>query len=350
MASLRLKRPAVRTLLLAAVFVITASGLTEFVLRLGPVRDVLPAPSLGSGHQNFDLKLARLDAFIKKEGGVDCIFLGPSTVNYGLDPEVVRDAYKSRTGKDLRCFNFGLAALNNVVMADLVNILIDRCHPRFILIGTFPGQERFGRNTADLLLANPWFTSRLGQKSFRGWLLEHSLAYRYFLRFRLWLEHPNFSKLVNNLEARTRPDGFTWSPKAMPEIENPPDPKAEREYFRRFAHFRMSRSQLAALDRVLQAKARVGLAVLEMPIHPTALSFFGNGAKDYAQVVSSTRARAERAGIPFWSTAGLALPAHCWRDRHHLNTAGARILSLWLEPKLEASLGVGPAARPGGRP
>ncbi len=350
MSSLRLKRPVGRTLGLAAVFVVLTAAAAELVARLEPVQSALPAPSLGSGHQNFDLKLARLDAFVRKEGGVDVIFLGPSTVNYGLDPEVIRRTYRARTGTDLRCFNFGLAALNNAVMADLVNILVDRYHPGFIVLGTFPGQERFGRNTADRLLSNPWFTARLGRKSFRGWILDRSLAYRYFLRFRIWLEHPNFSRLLSNLEARTRFDGFTRSERAMPGIEKQPNRRTEREFYRRFAHFRIGRGQLAALERVLKAKSRVGLAVLEMPIHPTALSFFGGGPEDYARVVNATRVRAERAGVPFWAPAGLGLPSGCWKDRHHLNSAGARILSLWVAPKLAESLKAGGTSGPGDEP
>lgn len=349
MSSLRLKRPLGRTFLLASMFFVLAVGLAELAARLAPVQALLPAPSLGSGHQNFDLKLARLDAFVRKEGGVDCIFLGPSTVNYGLDPEVVRSAYRARTGRDLRCFNFGLAALNNAVMSDLVDILVDRYHPGFMVLGTFPGQERFGRNTANRLLANPWFATRLGRRSFRGWLLDHSLAYRYFLRFCVWLEHPNFSRLLSNIEARTRPDGFTRSLKTMPGIEKPPGRRTEREFYRRFANFRMGRGQLAGLERVLKAKSRVGLAVLEMPIHRTALAFFGGGPEDYTRVVEAIRVRAGRAGVPFWTPEGLGLPANCWKDRHHLNAAGARVLSLWLEPKIEESFKDAGSAGPGGR-
>lgn len=327
-----------RTLVLAALILVLAAGLAETIVRLGPVQRRLPAPSLGSGHQNFDLKIALLDAFVKKEGGLDCLFIGPSTVNYGINPAVVRATFRRYTGHDLRCFNFGLAALSNPTTRLLMRLLVDRYHPRNIILGCFTGQDRFGVSTEERLAANPWVNYVLGRRTFRGWLTEHSVAFRYFLRLTIWLKQPDFSASVSALERQTAPDGYSGTLRIMPNIDRRPDPVKERENYVRFGHFSISPEHLRALEDLLRFKSRVGLAVVEMPIHPTYLDFFGNGKADFDRVTEETRARAESRGVPYWSPDELRFPSRAWWNRIHLNSNGADILSRWLGRKLAAGM------------
>lgn len=349
-STLRLTKPYGQTLLLAAVILLVLVGLVETLSRIEAIQARLPAPSLGSGHQNFDLKLALLDAFVKKEGGVDCILLGPSAVNYDLAPSVIRNAFRHQTGNDIRVFNFGLAALNNPVAAAVMRILVDRFHPRLVILGVFPGEEHFGRATAQRLMSNPWVNQQMGRPSFNGWLLDHSLAYRYFMRFCVWLKQPDFSESIRRLERQTSPDGFTKTTKTMPNIDDPPDPLLEREYFIRYGHFQVAPSHLAAMDDLLRFKTEVELAVLEVPIHSTFMVFFGNGKADYDQVLAETQKRARRQNVLFWSTSQVRIPSEGWWNRNHLNVAGAQILSLWLGEKLAEAVKQGQLKDPGDRP
>jgi len=349
-ATLRLTRPYGRTLLLAALILVIFVGLLETLSRIEAVQARLPTPSLGSGHQNFDLKLARLESFVKKEGGVDCILLGSSTVNHDLAPSVIRKAFREGTGKDIRVFNFGLAGLNNPVTVALVRILVDRYHPQLIILGIFPGEEHFGRATGERLMSNPWVNQQLGRRSFSGWLLDHSLAYRYFLRFCVWLKQPEFSRSIRSLERQTLPDGFTTTTTSMPNIDDPPDPVREREYFVRYGHFQVAPSHLEAIDDLLRFKTKVELAVLELPIHPTFMAFFGRGKADYDPAVAETRKRAQREDVLFWSASQVRIPSEGWWNRNHLNAAGAQVLSLWLGERLAEAVKQGQLKNPGGRP
>lgn len=308
--------------------------LGEGLLRLEPVQSLLPAPSLGTGHQNFDCKLAGLDAFVRREGGVDCIFLGPSTVNYGINPAVVRASYRRFTGNDLRCYNFGLGSLSNPAARIVMQVLIRRYHPANIVLGTFAGQDRFGEETEDRLTTNAWVEYQLGHRTFRGWLLEHSVALRYFLRLLVWVEHPRFSISISRLEAQTEPNGFTRTLETMPNIEQPPNPVRERQFFVRFEHFSVSPEHLQALEDMLRLKSQVGLAVVEMPIHPTYMAFFGRGKADFDEAISQTRLRAENQGLLYWAPEDLHFAPDQWWNRYHLNAAGAKIFSAWLGEKI----------------
>jgi hypothetical protein len=347
-ATLRLARPFGRTLLLAALILVALIGLIETLSRVEAVQERLPAPSFGSGHQNFDLKVARLEAFVRKEGGVDCILLGSSTVNYDLVPSVMRKAFRRRTGKDIRIFNFGLAGLNNPVAATVMRILVDRFRPRLVILGLFPGEEGFGRATAQRLLSNPWVKQQLGKTSFNGWLLDHSRAYRYFMRFCVWLKQPEFSRSVQRLERQTSFDGFTRTIRSMPNIDSPPDPVLEREFFIRFGHFQVAPSHLKALDDLLRFKGKVELAVLEVPIHPTFMAFFGGGKADYDLAMNETRKRAQRDDVPYWSASQVRIPSAGWWNRNHLNVSGAEVLSLWLGETLADEVKNGRIKDPGG--
>lgn len=349
-ATLRLTRPYGRTLLLAALILLVLAGLVETLSRVGAIQAHLPAPSLGSGHQNFDLKLARLEVFIKKEGGVDCILLGSSTVNYDLVPSIMRKTFRHGTGKDIRVFNFGLAGLSNPATVALMKILVDRFHPRLIILGIFPGEENFGRATGERLMSNPWVNQKLGRPSFNGWLLDHSLAYRYFMRFCVWLKQPEFSRSIRRLERQTAPDGYTKSTRAMPNIDDPPDPVQEREYFVRYGHFQVAPSHLEAVDNLLRFKTKVELVVLEVPIHSTFMAFFGHGKSDYDLAVAETRKRALREEVPFWSASQVRIPSEGWWNRNHLNLAGAQVLSRWLGERLAEAVNQGQLKNPGGRP
>jgi hypothetical protein len=348
--TLRLTRPYGRTLLLAAVILVLLVGLLETLSRIDAIRARLPAPSLGSGHQNFDLKLARLEDFIKKEGGVDCILLGPSTVNQDLAPSVIRTAFLRRTGKNIRIFNFGLAGLNNPVAATVMKILVDRFHPRLVILGVFAGEEGFGLSTAQRLMSNPWVNQQLGRPSLNGWLLDRSLAYRYFMRFCIWLKQPEFSRFIRRLEGQTLLDGFTRTTRSKPNIDKPPDPIRAREFFDRFGHFQIAPSHLEALDDMLRFKTRVEMVFLELPIHPTFMSFFGHGKDDYDLAIEEIRKRAQRDHVPYWSASQVRIPISGWRNRNHLNAAGAQILSLWLGDELAEAVKQGRLKNPGGRP
>lgn len=349
-ATLRLTRPYGRTLLLAALILLVLVGLVETLSRIEAIQARLPAPSLGSGHQNFDLKLARLEAFVKNEGGVDCILLGSSTVNHDLVPSVMRKAFRDQTGKDIRIFNFGLAGLNNPVTVAMVRILVNRYHPRLIILGIFPGEENFGRITNQRLMSNPWVNQQLGRRSFNGWLLDHSRAYRYFMRFCVWLKQPDFSRSIRRLERETSPDGYTKTTRTMPNIDDPPDSVREREFFVRYGHFQVAPSHLEAINDLFRFKPDVELAVLEMPIHPTFMVFFGQGKADYDLAVAETRNRARREDVLFWSTSQVRIPSEGWWNRNHLNRTGAQVLSLWLGERLAEAVKQGKLKDPGGRP
>lgn len=346
-STLQLSRPFGRVLFLAALLLMVMAGLAEVLARLDAVQARLPAPSLGSGHQNFDLKVARLERFVKKEGGVDCILLGSSTVNYGLDPEAIRRAHRSRTGKEIRCFNFGLAGLNTPMASAMIRILVDRFHPKLVILGIFPGEESFGRAAGQHLMSNLWVNQQLGRRSLSGWLLEHSMAYRYFLRFCIWLKQPAFSRSTRHLEHQTAPDGFTRTTKVMANIDDPPDPVRERELFIRYGHFQIAPSHLAAIDELLAFKSRVELAVVEMPIHPTTMAFFGRGRADYDQAIAETRKRVLQHGVPFWSAAETKIPKEGWWNRNHLNWTGAQVFSVWLEDRMAEAVSRGLLKEPG---
>jgi hypothetical protein len=66
----------------------------ELLLRVPAVIERLLLPSVGSGSDLLDFKVEYLERFARLHGDVDCLFLGPSTVNRGIDPTLVSDAFQ----------------------------------------------------------------------------------------------------------------------------------------------------------------------------------------------------------------------------------------------------------------
>jgi len=133
----------------------------------------------------------------------------------------------------------------------------------------------------------------------------------------------------------------------MANIDAPPDPVRERELFIRYGHFQIAPSHLAAIDELLGFKSQVELAVVEMPIHPTTMAFFGRGKADYDLAIAETRKRVLQHGVPFWSAAEIQIPREGWWNRNHLNRTGAQIFSAWLENRMADAVSRGLLAEPG---
>ena len=83
-----------------------------------------------------------------------------------------------------------------------------------------------GVETAEKFLADPWVQYRLGNFSVRGWLAEHSAAYRYFLAYRNWMAWDfagNHSLVLRRTGALT-PDGYDIENRVAEDPYRPPDP------------------------------------------------------------------------------------------------------------------------------
>lgn len=315
-------------------------GIAEYTARVGFFQAILTPPTMGSRHYQLGHKLMLLDAQLKRNGGIDCIVIGSSMVDVGFDPRAFGQAYQEVTGRDLRCFNFGIDASSATSTATLVQILIEDYHPRLLIFGTDPRDYAITsveRGPA-VILDTVWVKHRLGRFSLEGWLLEHFYLYRY---------RPHLGRLVrfnfeNTLWSNTKinfeilPNGFTPLDKVSAYINDPPkleDDSYEVRYYNAiYSPYQILDENLAALEKIMDYNGRgTQVIVVEMPVTDGLYYFFGNGEKDYNRFVERMDTLAGLHQIPFWRTEPLdSIPDNGWADYSHLNTTGAEIFSTWL--------------------
>jgi hypothetical protein len=342
--SLKIERPLGgvlwRALLLLAVLLAAAEGLA----RSAWVQQRLEVASLGNYHYQFEIKWFQLQRYVQAHGGVDVLFLGSSLVNSGIQPQEVNRAFVEASGEpELRIFNFGVEGLTVQPNSVVARLLAESFHPGVIIFGTEIRDyaANNGVETAEKFLSDPWLRYRLGEFSLRGWLAEHSAAYRYFLAYRNWMSW-GFAEshgLVLRRSAALTADGYDVENRVAEraQLEVDPSNPEDAEALAIFAGFRIDEGRLADLQALLDLQQAAGVRVLvvEMPVTPQFYQLFEQGQAAHDEFVQVVSAQVEAAGSVFYpALPEEQLPEDGRSDRVHLSKYGAavfsRTLGTWL--------------------
>jgi hypothetical protein len=305
----------------------------ETIARSPAIRTRFPFHSVNSPNPDFDARLQALDRVATSDGRVDCIILGSSMVNNGFDQEAWNQAFGRLARVDLTCVQFGIGGMVAAQVGDIAQILDDAYNPQIIVYGTSARDYSDVIDEANILGANdildtPWVRYRLGRGfTLEGWLIDHSYAFHYSLGIRQWLHAP----------ARSR---HHQPARAPVDLSQPPDPVLEQGLYQVLANYDVSPRGLAGLEKVLALEdGGVQVFVVEMPVHPTYVHFFGRGEKDIAMFREQVGSAAAARNVPFWPVdPNLSLPDSNWMDRNHLNAQGRTAFTQWLASKLAAEL------------
>ena len=321
-ATLRLTFPCGKTPALALALLALVWGLAEGVARAPQTELQDTFSSVGSSDADFDRHVAALD-YQAASGPIECIVLGSSMVLSGFSPNTFTEVYRDETHTHLSCANFGVSGLEAWQMADVARLLVQRYHPRLLIVGT--SARDYSDPVGDLwldsagdLTQTPWVRYQLGRGlSPEGWLTEHSYAFRYWLGARNWVR------------ASGQP---APGPHPVIDLTQPPDRRVEGASYDLLAHYQISPRSLAGLNDLLTLpKQGVPVLLVEMVVHASYLAFFGRGQQDQ-DLFRATVAQAARAhGVAFLpADPTLPLPNADWSDRNHLGAPGAAVFSAWL--------------------
>lgn len=360
--TLRLSPSFYKRLLLYPLLTIVGLMLIEAVLRiLLPHWDFLPPRSYGLQYRRLEVQLARLDQLVADYGAVDCIFIGSSLVEHGIDPARFEAAYQAALGEKIHCFTMGLGSITASGQAATVEMLIHRYHPALIVVGT----EARAYNEAQLLkLGNhvtqaeqhlpdeAWMRYQRGDWTLQGWLFDQSgLAQAYQLvgaGFRLDAQNETLAQAL----AQTR-NGYTPLRGQVVEVSQTVNrihpQEGDLRHLAFFAVYNMAANDLAGLQRMAQLgggdNCRGGhlcapttqIVILEMPVHPSYLDYFAEGSNAHQRFIQTVRQIADAEGVLFWQStpqASALIPAEGWNDRYHVNELGTPILTNWLAEQI----------------
>jgi len=282
----------------------------------------LPPPSVGADSFEFDTKAYYLEQSIRQRGALDCLIVGDSMTNNGIDPRLIEDAYRAETGSSIHCFNFGLPALFLDASGPLAAALVDRFQPKLLILVL---SARDFETSVDFPIryvgASDWSQQHLGRPSLRGWAVNSLYGYRYFLSSQYWLTPSNRTRFFETWHTIT-PQGFTpiYGFGEAREF-SAPGPEFQRT----------NEAAQTGFDQLLELKQEgINLLVIDAPIRPDFYSaYHDNYFQPYLHYMQTTLSEYE---IPFWLTRDLSesVPSEAWYDLQHINEKGVPLTGAWM--------------------
>jgi hypothetical protein len=220
---------------------------------------------------------------------------------------------------------------NATALADAV---ITRFHPKVIIYPVLSRDISHLVATADFIEKSDWLKANRGEVTPKGWLVNHSYAYRYFLTWRYWLVTGNRAKMTSEVKWLT-PEGFqpaagirdpypanlTMTPKRLAEVWADPTRRPALEAF------------LALQKRGVRIVLVEGPVYRDPSVDPATIPSWQIYENQY---IATFQQIADENGIPFWRSDAVAIqiPKLLWYDWIHLNGEGAVPFSQWLGEQL----------------
>lgn len=310
----------------------------EVAARLNAFNEVFPFRSLGMSETIFQLKWQRITEFQGSRGNVDAIILGSSLVNTGIDPDEVSRIFSEETGYTFNLFNYGVEGFT-IESSELASqILANTYHPSLIIIGTEMRDYYAVSGTAahqDFVPA-AWTRYQTGDFSPYGFLISHSVALQVAISAANWMI-PDFIDNYHsgiyryntmNLTGYECDHAINLSVNQPVDLSDPQEQHLQDLYL----GFEADPDRIAALQQMITYLTGQGIAVvvLDMPINPTALSYYG-GETEYQEYHTLIQQTVEDAGgIYIPAPSPESIPEDGWANRHHLNINGAPVFSQYV--------------------
>jgi len=331
--TLKITFPFGKTLLSAIVLFPTILLGIEFLFRNTNLYADLPPPTLNSkfNFPEIDVKYQIFESRNKVEK-FDCLLLGNSMVDYGIDPDEIKTYKLSNNSIRPNCFNFALEALMPETSSILAKALINKHGLSSIVLGISAidfAEKSFGTRNLNQI---PWFQYLTGQNSFEGWLIDHFIIYRYFLstnKYRV----PYYQNETNNLKLMIDQNGQQIREKENTVYQVNPVIKIPD-----FTLYQPDVSGLASFGEL--RKNNIKITVIEMPVNPKFLPYYvQKGEKGYEDLfIKPIESLLQKENIQFVRSqpeVAQVVTPDGWLDYSHLNDKGATQFSRWLALKID---------------
>lgn len=320
------------------IYLVVFVGLAEAVLRLPIVTAHLPRPEPTLWHAALiQAKIDYLKAF-QATAGVDILFIGNSTVQAGVDPQVFDTVRGKPAASGPGAFNAAIEGLPPYGVFNFLEIYLRYAHPKIIIYGVTP--QDFNSNS-------PWAQdvtdrvkhSLLAQaEARRGWqgkviasLLEYSSFYRYRFVLHQLLLQGGFPP--PSPDVYFDPRGYQAVKGRLSDV-----PEADRGIYHNKAgvmNYSTRGEQLESMrDLIAYCLAHnIQLILVNMPLADDYYSNF-DSPEDYQTYIASLQALASEYNLPLWDMEHLPQASNFtdadFADFNHLNRPGAEKLSTLL--------------------
>jgi len=323
-STLHLHRKTGQVLIFALILLVLVVLAVEGCLRLAVKSGHMPDPGPGTNNADLNYKLPMLDQLVRVDGPIDCIFIGSSMTNDGIDPEVFSQHYAELSGRKVTCFNFGIGTLTGEIASGMGHILKERYHPAVLIYGT--SARDFSKEMgARALRSDQWYLYMLGTWNLPGWLQEHSMVYREYLKL-LRDMNPDNRQFVIKVRENTTPYGHFLVHPFVTQLE-PGYSIHEQELVKRDFN--------GLMDLGRMNHNGIEVIVFEVPVHKDFLPVYVNDTlADYYRLFHDPASEIlAKYQVPFINTVSgdkFTTMDDEWADMKHLNQKGAVNLSSFL--------------------
>ena len=317
MKTLKINLPLGQVLLQSLLWLCLFCVAIEVFARTPIAGTIFHYQSYGSSHPHFETQIISIKAREAQYGHIDCIFLGNSQVLYGIDPSVVEQVYLEKTGRSIRCQNFGLGGLTPISAAPLAELLIKNFHPSIIVFGTglWDYSSSSATATKASIMSSPWVRYELGTFSIDGWFYENSYSYRTIFGMDRYLNNPNRENAHIDANGHATYSGHT----DLTVTE-------QLEYFETLAKRPdITQPERDGLRDLLSLNSsEVKIIVIETPSDPAFYSVKRKARTLYPQFEKMLHIQTSLANSNLWLTQHSAdIPTEDWYDLLHLNESGS---------------------------
>ena len=312
----------------ALIFLLLFIIISETVSRTGILKPRLSTFGIGTSDYTFEVQLDRIKTRIEKEGYVDCIFLGSSRVLDDINPDTVGKMYLETAGQFIRCQNFGITGLGITGAAKIANILTRLYRPRLIVVGTQFLDIQF-QDVDNRILNDPWVRYSTGEFNFDGWLIDHSLAFRYYMdEIRYLSIGDNKANQDEGIPDQILQNGYLPLGLSTDPLRNLP--------WELHSKYEIPVDSREAVKELLALrKEDVQILFIEMPIRYDRYKSSVYNFNDEHIFKKETTQLLSKSSSAIWFTQDLNLvPINDWHESEHMNSTGAEIFSAWIGNQL----------------
>jgi len=298
-----------------------------------PLGSLLPAPSVQGDSFLFDAKIYALEQQARRDGRLDCIFIGSSVTNSDIDPQAFEQAYLEQTGESIHCFNLGYPAMTVENAAAFADSVIAKFSPRLIVYTFIPRDVIFSDLNVDFLQQSAWLQPH--PRDLHGWLIQNSYAYRYYQTWRYLLLVPNRAKRVIELTHLTD-KGF------QPTYEiRDPYPQTINFTVELLAQTATGYTRHNLEQLLARQNETVRILLVEAPIYrdPLDAALWQAYETEYIPLIEEL-ARNNNTALIRTAAISSAIPRAHWYDHLHFNFDGALTFSRWLGGVLASQPGL----------
>ncbi|MEK6256270.1 MAG: hypothetical protein N2C13_02990, partial [Chloroflexota bacterium] len=276
---LKISKPFGKTLILSIVFMIIIGVLMELGARSKIAQRIAPVQAYGTNHVQFEVQYQILQEYVENHGAPECIIMGNSMAHRSMNPEIISERIIEKTGSNLECFNFSIVGANIAITATIAEILIERYHPKLLIVGTsfMDYTERRETRKDDRFLKNPWLLYLLGDESWEGWLLNNSYAFRLITFFSYATNQTssleNIREDIKIAKLRITKTGFAVF-RSVFEIWEPINEQITKRLLSDLGGYTQSKWNLDKLNEMAKyQETGVQVIFVEMPYHSTFIEF-----------------------------------------------------------------------------